>query len=149
MHCKRFTYVLEILQGAAKVSLIRCNSYLMTPGSYKSTQSQTWMKKFHMVNQTDRVWHRHFYCNAPINTLFLLNGKWTVVLLRSGTETYNVSDAEDRVGVSARGYLSRQPAKVAGRFSQIVSGCETMNSPSPPLCLKTNPTGLSLPPQGS
>lgn len=69
-----------------------------------------------------------------------------VLLLR---ETYRVPDAEDRTGVSARGYLARQPAKVAGRFSQIVSGCETMNSPSPLLCLKTNPTGLSLPPQGS
>lgn len=88
---------------------------------------------------------RHLHCNAVINTLFLLNGKWTAVLLRSGTETYNVSDAEDRTKVSMRGYLSHQPAKVAGRFSQIVSGCETMNSPSPPLCLKTNPTGLSLP----
>lgn len=72
-----------------------------------------------------------------------------VLLLRSGAETYRVPDAEDRTGVSARGYLARQPAKVAGRFSQIVSGCETMNSPSPLLCLKTNPTGLSLPPQGS
>lgn len=59
-----------------------------------------------------------------------------------------MSDAEDGAGVSARGYLGRQPAKVAGRFSQIVSGCETMNSPSPPLCLKTNPTGLPQPLQG-
>lgn len=72
-----------------------------------------------------------------------------VLLLPSDAETYRVPDVEDRAGVSARGYLARQPAKVAGRFSQIVSGCETMNSPSPPLCLKTNPTGLSLPPQGS
>lgn len=69
-----------------------------------------------------------------------------IVLLR---HIHRVPDAEDRTGVSARGYLARQPAKVAGRFSQIVSGCETMNSPSPLLCLKTNPTGLSLPPQGS